>query len=102
MNYVIDIDDTLILYPDSHKKIDERGGKERYKSAMPNLKEIEMNNYLYETGNNIILHTGRNWDQYNLTVDQLREMNIKYSQLVMGKPQGIYIDKDSKRSLGDL
>jgi len=102
MNYVIDIDDTLVLYPDSGEPYNERGGKERYPFAMPNIKEIEMCNYLYETDNRIILHTGRNWDQYDLTVEQLKEMNIKYHELVMGKPQGVYVDRDSLQSLEEL
>jgi len=91
---VIDIDDTLIIYPDNTLE-----GAARYPFASPNVLEIDLCNKLFDQGHTIILHTGRNWNQYDLTVNQMDEIGIKYHELVMGKPQGIYIDKDSYQSL---
>lgn len=94
-NYVIDLDDTLLLYPEyEYSNIEER-----YKDAIPDLNEIEIVNRLFTAGNIIIIHTGRNWDKYEITKRQLADFNINYHELVMGKPQGIYIDKDSYKTL---
>lgn len=93
MTFVIDIDDTLLLYDNDYT------GLTRYKSAKPNIKEIKLVNEKYKKGNKIIIHTGRNWDKYDFTKKQLKEFKIKYHELIMGKPQGIYIDKDSYKSI---
>jgi hydroxymethylpyrimidine pyrophosphatase-like HAD family hydrolase len=100
---VIDLDDTLIKYADNEGW---ENIMEKYKTATPNKTEISYLNSLYETGYKVIIHTGRGWDKYELTKDQLKKFGIKHHELVMGKPQGIYIDKDSYKSLleivGDL
>ena len=94
MTFVIDIDDTLILYPDKiYENIENR-----YQDAIPNKKEIDIVNKSYNNGHVIILHTGRNWNKYERTKQQLKDFNICHSELVMGKPQGIYIDKDSYKT----
>lgn len=89
MNFVVDIDNTLLLYPDG----------DNYNDAVPNIDEIKILNSLYVKGHIIIIHTGRNWDKYEFTKKQLKDFGIKYHELVMGKPQGIYIDTDSYQSL---
>jgi len=91
---VIDIDDTLIIYPDNGLK-----AQARYPFATPNTIEIELVNKLYKKGHIIILHTGRGWHQYELTKQQMKDFGVKYHELVMAKPVGIYIDKDSYKSL---
>ena len=91
MVFVIDLDDTLLLY-----EIDRV-----YSDAKPNIKEIEISNKLYDEGNIIIIHTGRNWDKYVMTKNQLKKFGINHHELVMGKPQGVYIDVDSKKTLGE-
>ena len=83
IQFVIDIDDTILFC------------EKNYKNPTPDEMEIKHINKLYEKGHTIIIHTGRNWDKYELTVNQLKQFNVKYHELVMGKPQGIYIDKDS-------
>jgi hydroxymethylpyrimidine pyrophosphatase-like HAD family hydrolase len=98
MTFVIDIDDTLLLYPENKEYADIW---RRYKDAIANHTEIERVNYLYENGHKIILHTGRNWDKYEITKNQLAEFNINHHELVMGKPQGVYIDKDSYKTVKD-
>jgi hypothetical protein len=49
-----------------------------------------------------VLHTGRHWNNYDDTIRQLRNLSIPFDELIMGKPLGIYIDADSKRSLHEL
>lgn len=97
MTYVIDIDDTLIWYPDKEYK----DIYEKYDSAIPDKEEIEALNMLFDKGNYVILHTGRNWDKYELTKVQMANFGIKHHELVMGKPQGIYIDKDSYKTISE-
>lgn len=95
MTFIIDIDDTILLYP--KKKYEDI--ENRYNDAIPDLKEIEKINELYDNGNIIIIHTGRNWDKYYSTKMQLHAIGLKYQELVMGKPQGVYIDKDSFKTI---
>lgn len=90
---VIDIDDTLLK---SEK--DQNG----YCGAEPIRHEIETVNKFFDKGYTIILHTGRNWDKYSFTKEQLAHFGIKHHELVMGKPQGYYIDKDSFVSMEDF
>jgi hydroxymethylpyrimidine pyrophosphatase-like HAD family hydrolase len=96
MTFVIDIDDTLIY---SEKIQCKDCNRINYKTINIDYKEIDIINKLYEKGNTIILYTGRGWDSYQLTKKQLKEANVKFHELVMGKPQGTYIDKDSYKSL---
>lgn len=94
--FVIDIDDTLIF---SEKVYCAECGRVTYKMTATHEGEIALLHDLFEQGHTIILHTGRNWDCYDLTVEQLAQAGINYHQLVMGKPQGIYVDKDSCKSV---
>ena len=96
MNFIIDIDDTLLNYHEN-KEYDEIW--KRYKDAKPDYSQIEIVNELYKNGHKIILHTGRNWDKYEITKNQMAEFNINHHELVMGKPQGVYIDKDSYKNI---
>ena len=64
--------------------------------------EIKRINKLCSQGHTIILWTGRNWDCYAATKKELLDAGILHHELIMGKPQGIYIDKDAKTSLKDF
>lgn len=86
MTFIVDIDDTLFI---SSKKETPNGIE--YK-VMECRGEITKVNMAYEQGHTIIIYTGRNWDQYKKTVAQLKKYGIMYHELVMGKPQGVYID----------
>lgn len=99
MTLAIDIDDTLIV---SEKVTCNKCGRITYKNPIPILNEIKQIKQLYKKGHTIILYTGRNWDCYDLTVKQLKKFKIKYHELVMGKPQGIYVDRDAKLTLEDI
>ncbi len=90
MTFVIDIDDTLI-----------KSEKPGYLRPEEIKSETELVRMLYKSGYIIILHTGRNWDKYKLTINQLKKFGIPFHELVMGKPQGVYIDKDSYKSIND-
>lgn len=97
--YVVDIDDTLLK---SEKKVCKHCNSVIYFNHKPITEEIKFLNRLRRKGNIIILHTGRNWNQYQLTVRQLKECGILYHELVMGKPQGIYVDADAIKSLKEI
>lgn len=89
MTLTVDIDDTLLIAEKDRCGI---CGSVIYKNVKPIQNEIDLLNQLYDAGNIIILFTGRNWDKYEVTKNQLQEFGIKHHELVMGKPQGIYID----------
>lgn len=87
MKICIDIDGT-ILYTLYHPK-----RKIPYTVLSHNQKMVDKINDLYEKGNQIILHTARHWDKLDLTISQLKDINVKYTTLVMGKPVAdFYVD----------
>jgi hydroxymethylpyrimidine pyrophosphatase-like HAD family hydrolase len=86
MTYIYDIDDTII-------KSDLINGE--YCNAEPIQSEIDILNKLYDAGSKIMLHTGRHWNHYDITIEQLKQFGVKYHGLIMGKIPGIYIDKDA-------
>ena len=96
MTYIVDIDDTIIK---SDIKKCTHCGRISYESFKALQKEIDELNKRYNEGDTIILYTGRGWDQYEITKEQLKKCRIKYSQLLMGKPIGIWVDKDSVKSV---
>jgi hypothetical protein len=93
--FIVDFDDYLILYEDREYE----SYPAKYLTGFPNQKEIDKVNELYDQGATIIIHTGRNWDKYKLTKKQLKEFGIKHHELVMGKPQGYYIDPRSWKNI---
>lgn len=100
MNLIIDIDDTLLK---TSKSKCECCGRQIYGEMVPFQSEIDIVNDLFEKGNIIILFTGRNWDQYEITKKQLNDCGVKHHELVMGKPQGIYIDRtECEKSMHDV
>jgi hydroxymethylpyrimidine pyrophosphatase-like HAD family hydrolase len=90
--YVVDIDDTLLV---SKKRRCKHCKSMIYFDCKPVVEEVKKVNRLHRRGNTIILWTGRNWNCYDLTVKQLKECGILYHELIMGKPQGVYVDKDA-------
>lgn len=97
--FVIDIDDT-ILFSDNVEC--DHCGRKQYRLKNVDQKEIDMINAAYSKGHIIIFWTGRGWDQYGVTKKQLSEAKVYYHELFMGKPQGIYVDKDAKTTLEGL
>jgi hydroxymethylpyrimidine pyrophosphatase-like HAD family hydrolase len=94
--YVVDIDDTLLK---SKKEFCDCCGRVKYTLFCVYENEIKKVNELYKKGNTIVLWTGRNWDCYDMTKQQLKKAGIKYHELVMGKPQGVYVDADALLTL---
>ncbi|MFC1988629.1 hypothetical protein ACFLVJ_02215 [Chloroflexota bacterium] len=68
-----------------------------YEQAVPFKEAIERINRLYEEGHQILFYTARGSttgiDWMEVTANQLREWNVHYHKLFMGKPTAdIYID----------
>ena len=99
MVFIIDIDGT-ILYSDTSQCT--YCGRTIYELRGMDNVEVKRINELYDDGHTIILHTGRGWDAYNITKKQLEKCRVKYHELVMGKPLGIYVDKEAIKTLEDV
>ena len=97
--FVVDIDDTLLV---ADKTECDKCGRVVYKLREKKRSIIDIVNALYEKGHQVILWTGRNWDCYKFTKEQLAEAGIMYDELVMGKPQGIYVDLDAINTIEEL
>jgi capsule biosynthesis phosphatase len=94
MTYVFDLDNTLCITNDSD-----------YLRCVPISDRIKKVNKLYEDGNTIIIYTARGMGSsnnnqiqainkyYSITEFQLKNWNIKYTHLMLGKPAAdFYID----------
>ena len=69
-----------------------------YENSKPNKKVIEKINHLYDAGNTIIVFTARfmgrtnnNYQEayklgYKFTLNQLQSWNLKFNELIFGKP----------------
>lgn len=90
---VIDIDGTLL---------DCEYIEGRYQNPIPRVYEIDKLKELRRKGWYVILWTGRHWHHHEDTVRQLNGFGIPYDELMMGKPLGIYIDADCKKSLDEI
>ena len=86
MKYVIDIDGTIC----SQEK--------DYSQAQPFLDRIQKINKLYDNGNYIVYFTARgtetgiNWRK--IIEKQFKEWNVKYHELIFGKPSADYYIDD--------
>ena len=84
--YCFDIDGTICTNTDGD-----------YEQAIPFKEVIEKINRLYDKGHKIIFFTGRGSttgiDWFDLTRKQLKDWQVKYHELIMGKPHAdIFID----------
>ncbi len=84
--YCFDIDGTICTNTDGD-----------YEQAVPFKEVIEKINGLYDMGHKIIFYTGRGSttgiDWHDLTKKQLNDWQVKYHELIMGKPAAdLYID----------
>jgi capsule biosynthesis phosphatase len=95
MIYVFDLDGTLCTHVEDGD----------YRKAKPIKERIKKVNKLSKEGHNIVLYTARGMGRYqgnawkcnqefrDLTERQLKEWDVTYSQLILGKPSGdFYID----------
>lgn len=103
LRWVFDLDETLITLPAKFQD---------YTSVKPIQRMIDFVNNLYNNGHYIIIHTARGMRTHNgdlekvkqalktITVNTLNKFNIKYHELVFGKPIGdIYVDDKSTNPL---
>ena len=83
MRYIVDIDGTICNNTDGD-----------YPNAKPFQYRINFMNYLYDKGHTIIYWTarggnsGKDWE--DLTISQLEEWGVKYTDLWMKKPSYDY------------
>ena len=92
MIYCFDIDGTICTFTDG-----------QYEKALPYENRIKQINSLYKKGHTIKLFTARgsttNIDWFDFTENQLREWDVKYHNLILGKPHAdIFIDDRSVHS----
>ena len=91
-----DLDNTLVTYPTIPND---------YSTVNPIQEQIDILNRLKEDGHEIIIHTARRMKTHNhsvgkvikdiakVTIDTLEKFNIRYDELIFGKPiADIYID----------
>lgn len=69
-----------------------------YEKVLPDKEMIEIINYLYNQGNEIILFTARGFktgiDWKTVTQKQMNNWGVRYSRLMFGKPAGDYYVDD--------
>ena len=102
MQIIIDLDGTIC----TEEKTFSRS------MARPLPKAVETVNTLYEEGHTIIIYSARTWQEFEMTTHWLDQHQVKYHQLVLGKPIGdVWIDdraiafkgwEDAAEKLGGL
>ena len=99
MNIWIDIDDTICYY-----NVENKGD---YNLAIPDYNKINIVNKLYDAGHTITMWTARGTvtgiDWYMVTKTQLDQWNVKYHDLLMGKPAyDLFIDDKALTTLEQI
>lgn len=86
--HFVDIDGTLIKY----RNFDEITAVE----AVPIQTVIDKINIEYDNGSHIVITSARPEKMRKFTVDELKKLNIKYHQLVLGIGRGVrYLVNDN-------
>jgi|SRR5210317_827307 hypothetical protein len=93
MIYCFDIDDTIC-----------KTKGQNYAESQPIYNRIKTINNLYDEGNTIIFFTARGYvtkiDWRDITLNQLKEWNVKYHELILGKPHAdVYVDDKGIKDL---
>jgi capsule biosynthesis phosphatase len=88
-NFIVDVDGTLC---------EELGGVYTYATVPPRIEMINKVNQLYDSGSKIVLFTARGMRTYSGDIEQINlhvrpvlikwlgEHDVKYHELIMGKP----------------
>jgi CMP-N,N'-diacetyllegionaminic acid synthase len=96
LRYVFDIDGIITIF---NSKLD-------YQNSKPNFNNIQIINKLFEDGNEIILFTARGYktgiDWREVTKNQLAKWNVKYHELIFGKPDADFYIDDKLISIDNL
>jgi len=88
MQIIIDLDGTICTEERTYSR----------SLAKPIPESITQINTLFDEGNTIIIYTARTWMEFEMTTAWLKQHNVKYTQLIMGKPIGdIWIDDRAVR-----
>jgi uncharacterized HAD superfamily protein len=83
MQIIVDLDGTICTEEKTYSR----------SLAKPLDDAVNSINALYDAGHTIIIYSARTWMEYEMTVAWLKQHNIKYHQLIMGKPIGdVWID----------
>jgi len=83
LRLIIDLDGTIC----TEEKTFSRSLAKPIKGASESI------NKLYSEGHTIILYSSRSWQEYEMTTEWLKSFEIKYHQLILGKPIGdLWID----------
>jgi hypothetical protein len=83
MQIIIDLDGTICTEEKTYSR----------SLAKPIEGSIEAINYLYERGHTIIIYSARTWMEYEMSMNWLKTNNVKFHQLILGKPIGdVWID----------
>jgi len=93
MKFVFDLDGTIC----TEKPTFERS------LALPVYTIISYINRLYNRGDTIIIYTARGWQEYEMTAKWLKDNNVNYHILMMGKVHYDYwVDDRSCNPYEDL
>ena len=96
MKYVFDIDGTIC----------KKEKDANYEASKPLFERIDIVNFLYDSGNTIIMYTARGMGRHEndfqkvdkefraMTANQLKEWGVKHHHLFLGKPNGDYYIDD--------
>lgn len=88
MRLIIDIDGTIC----TEEKQFSRALAKPLEGAVDAIKRLK------SEGHTVILYSARTWAEYEMTVDWLKNYDIPYDQLILGKPQGdVWIDDRAYR-----
>lgn len=88
MQIIIDLDGTICTEEKTYSR----------SLAAPKEHAVESVNALYDRGHTIIIYSARTWLEFEMTTEWLNRNQVKYHQLVMGKPIGdVWIDDRALR-----
>jgi uncharacterized HAD superfamily protein len=83
MQIIIDMDGTICTEEKTYSR----------SMATPKEGAVDAVNSLYDQGHTIIIYSARTWMEFEMTTHWLKTNNIKYHQLILGKPIGdLWID----------
>ena len=97
LTLVIDLDGVLTVKKEWIDYSDED-----FLSVEPDVIVIGVVNTLFDSGNRIIIHTSRRWEDENVTKVWLSKHGVKFHVLVLGKPLGDHYIDDKNMSVKEL
>jgi len=78
MQLIIDLDGTICTEEKTYSR----------SMAKPLPDAIASVNRLYDEGHTIIIYSARSWPEYEMTQNWLQHYEVKFHQLILGKPIG--------------